>query len=86
MIETYEHKVGPQNGAKVVVRAWQDPEFLTAIKEDCSTVIEQEYGYSGRQGEHIKAVENTAEIHNLVVCTLCSCYPWTVLGFATGLV
>ena len=80
VIETYEHKVGPQNGAKVVVRAWQDPEFLTAIKEDCSTVIEQEYGYSGRQGEHIKAVENTPEIHNLVVCTLCSCYPWTVLG------
>ena len=80
VIETYEHKVGPQNGAKVVVRAWQDPKFLTAIKEDCSAVIEQEYGYRGRQGEHIKAVENTAEIHNLVVCTLCSCYPWTILG------
>ena len=75
VIETYEHKVGPQNGAKVVVRAWQDPKFLTAIKEDCSAVIEQEYGYRGRQGEHIKAVENSAEIHNLVVCTLCSCYP-----------
>ena len=80
IIETYEHKIGPQNGAKVVARAWGDCKFLAAIKEDCSAVIEQEYGYKGRQGEHIVAVENTLDVHNVVVCTLCSCYPWTVLG------
>ena len=80
VIENYEHKVGPQNGAKVVARAWTDPEFMAAIKEDCSAVIDQEFGFKGRQGEHIMAVENTPNIHNVVVCTLCSCYPWTVLG------
>ena len=80
VIETYEHKVGPQNGAKVVARAWVNPEFMAVIKEDCSAVIDQEFGYKGRQGEHIMAVENTPDVHNVVVCTLCSCYPWTVLG------
>ena len=80
VIENYEHKVGPRNGAKVVARAWIDPEFMAAIKEDCSAVIDQEFGFRGRQGEHIMAVENTPDIHNVVVCTLCSCYPWTVLG------
>ena len=80
VIENYEHKVGPKNGAKVVARAWIDPEFMAAIKEDCSAVIDQEFGFKGRQGEHIMAVENTPNIHNVVVCTLCSCYPWTVLG------
>ena len=80
VIENYEHKVGPRNGAKVVARAWTDPQFMAAIKEDCSAVIDQEFGFKGRQGEHIMAVENTPDIHNVVVCTLCSCYPWTVLG------
>ncbi len=80
VIDTYEHKVGPRNGAKVVARAWTDPDFLAAIKEDCSAVIDREFGYGGRQGEHIVAVENTPDVHNVVVCTLCSCYPWTVLG------
>ena len=80
VIDNYEHKVGPQNGARVVARAWVDPTFRAAIKEDCSAVIEQEFGFRGRQGEHIVAVENTPDVHNVVVCTLCSCYPWTVLG------
>lgn len=80
VIDTYEHKVGPRNGARVVARAWCDLDFLAAIKKDCSALIEQEFGFGGRQGEHIVAVENTSDIHNVVVCTLCSCYPWTVLG------
>ena len=80
VIENYEHKIGPLNGARVVTRAWTDPEFMAAIKEDCSAVIEKEFGYSGRQGEHIIAIENTPDVHNVVVCTLCSCYPWTLLG------
>ena len=80
IVDAFETKVGPQNGAKVVARAWTDPEFMAAIKEDCSAVIDQEFGYKGRQGEHIMAVENTPDVHNVVVCTLCSCYPWTVLG------
>lgn len=80
VIDNYERKVGPQNGARVVARAWVDPDFRAAIKKDCSAVIEKEFGYGGRQGEHIVAVENTPDVHNVVVCTLCSCYPWTVLG------
>ena len=80
LIDTYEHKVGPRNGARVIARAWVGKEFKRAIKEDCSAVIKKEYGFEGRQGEHIVAVENTPEVHNVVVCTLCSCYPWTVLG------
>jgi nitrile hydratase subunit alpha len=80
LIDTYEHKVGPRNGAQVVARAWVDDAFKDAIKQDCSSVIKEVFGFEGRQGEHIVAVENTPDIQNVVVCTLCSCYPWTVLG------
>lgn len=79
IIETYEHKVGPRNGAHVVAKAWVDPEFKSALLADATSVV-NELGYSGRQGEHLRVVENSEKIHNLVVCTLCSCYPWTVLG------
>src|SRR5271169_3980139 len=79
LIETYEHKVGPRNGARVVARAWSDPEFRMRLLNDATPAI-AELGYGGRQGEHMVAVENTTERHNLVVCTLCSCYPWPVLG------
>jgi nitrile hydratase subunit alpha len=79
LIETYEHKIGPRNGAKVVAKAWSDPEYLVRLRTDATAAI-AELGFSGRQGEHMRIVENTAEIHNLVVCTLCSCYPWSVLG------
>ena len=80
LIDTYEHRVGPRNGAQVVARSWVDEDFKATIKEDCSATIEKAYGFKGRQGEHIIAVENTPDVHNVVVCTLCSCYPWTVLG------
>jgi len=79
IIDTYENKVGPKNGAKVVARAWTDPEFKKWLLEDATAAIAS-MGYMGRQGEHMKVVENTDSQHNLVVCTLCSCYPWTVLG------
>jgi len=79
IIDTYENKVGPRNGAKVVARAWTDPEFKKCLLEDATAAIAS-MGYMGRQGEHMKVVENTDSQHNLVVCTLCSCYPWTVLG------
>jgi nitrile hydratase len=79
LIDTYEHKVGPQNGATVVARAWSDPAFKAWLLEDATAAIAS-LGYSGRQGEHMVAVENTDKVHNLVVCTLCSCYPWPVLG------
>ncbi len=79
MIDTYERKVGPRNGARVVARAWVDPTYKKRLLADATAAI-AELGYTGRQGEHIVAVENTPETHNLVVCTLCSCYPWTVLG------
>ncbi|WP_120497006.1 nitrile hydratase subunit alpha [Kiloniella sp. EL199] len=79
IIETYETKVGPRNGAKVVARAWTDPDFKSLLLLDANKAIHS-MGYTGRQGEHMKVVENTAIRHNLVVCTLCSCYPWTVLG------
>ena len=79
IIETYEQQVGPRNGVHVVAKAWSDPEFKQALLEDASAAVAT-LGYAGRQGEHLKVVENTPEIHNLVVCTLCSCYPWTVLG------
>ena len=79
IIETYQDKVGPQNGAHLVALAWTDAEFRKRLLEDASAAA-AEMGFFGRQGEHLKAVENTPEIHNLVVCTLCSCYPWTVLG------
>ena len=79
IIDTYEHKVGPRNGAHLVGKAWVDPEFKKLLIED-ATAAALSLGYRGRQGEHLKLVENTPELHNLVVCTLCSCYPWTVLG------
>jgi len=79
IIDTYENKVGPRNGAKVVARAWTDPEFKKWLLDDATAAIAS-MGYMGRQGEHMKVVENTDSQHNLVVCTLCSCYPWTVLG------
>jgi nitrile hydratase len=79
IIETYEHRVGPRNGARVVARAWTDPAYRARLLTDATAAI-AELGYGGRQGEHMVAVENTAEVHNLVVCTLCSCYPWSVLG------
>ena len=79
IVETYAHEVGPRNGARVVARAWTDPAYKARLMADASAAI-AELGYSGRQGEHMVAVENTAAAHNLVVCTLCSCYPWPVLG------
>jgi nitrile hydratase len=79
IIETYEHKVGPRNGARVVARAWSDPAYKARLLEDATGAI-AELGYGGRQGEHMMVVENTPRIHNMVVCTLCSCYPWPVLG------
>jgi nitrile hydratase len=77
--ETYETKVGPRNGARVVAKAWSDPGFRDWLLKDATAAIAS-LGYTGRQGEHMVAVENTAEEHNMVVCTLCSCYPWAVLG------
>jgi nitrile hydratase len=79
IIDTYEHKVGPRNGARVVAKAWTDPAYRARLLADATAAI-AELGYGGRQGEHMVAVENTPSIHNLVVCTLCSCYPWSVLG------
>jgi len=79
LIDTYETKIGPRNGAQVVARAWTDPVFRKWLFEDATAAIAS-LGYSGRQGEHMVALENTASRHNMVVCTLCSCYPWPVLG------
>ncbi|MGO9995524.1 MAG: nitrile hydratase subunit alpha [Steroidobacteraceae bacterium] len=79
LIDMYEHKVGPRNGARVVARAWSDPAYKQRLLSDPDTAL-AELGYGGLQGEHMVVVENTAEVHNLVVCTLCSCYPWPVLG------
>jgi nitrile hydratase len=79
IIETYETKIGPRNGARVVAKAWTDPAYKARLMSDATSAI-AELGYSGRQGEHMRVVENTSELHNLVVCTLCSCYPWPVLG------
>ncbi len=79
LIDTYENKVGPQNGAKVVARAWTDPEYKKRLLEDGSAAI-AELGFSGVQGEDMVVVENTDDVHNRVVCTLCSCYPWPTLG------
>ena len=79
IIDTYETKVGPRNGAHVVAKAWIDGDFKKALMEDAGAAVAA-LGYAGRQGEQLQAVENTPETHNLVVCTLCSCYPWTVLG------
>ncbi len=79
LIDTYEHKVGPRNGAQVVARAWVDPAFKKRLLTNATAAI-TELGYSGQQGEHMMVVENTPKVHNLVVCTLCSCYPWSLLG------
>jgi len=79
IIETYETDIGPHNGARVVAKAWADPEFKAWLLTDATAAIAS-LGYTGRQGEHMVAVANTLEVHNMVVCTLCSCYPWPVLG------
>ncbi len=79
LVETYETQVGPHNGARVVARAWTDPAFRERLFDDATAAI-AELGYGGRQGEHMVALENTPDTHNRVVCTLCSCYPWPVLG------
>lgn len=79
LIETYETRIGPRNGARVVARAWHDPAYRDRLLTDATSAI-AELGFTGRQGEHMVAVPNTATVHNLVVCTLCSCYPWPVLG------
>jgi len=79
LIDAYEHKIGPRNGARVVARAWVDAAYKERLLRDATAAI-AELGYSGSQGEDMVVVENTPEIHNLVVCTLCSCYPWPVLG------
>jgi nitrile hydratase len=78
-VETYETRIGPRNGAQVVAKAWADPAFRDWLRRDASAAIHS-LGFTGRQGEHMVAVENTADEHNMVVCTLCSCYPWPVLG------
>lgn len=79
IIDIFEQKLGPKNGAKVVARAWSDPAYKIRLMTDASAAIE-EFGFSGFQGEYMVVCENTPEIHNVVVCTLCSCYPWPVLG------
>jgi nitrile hydratase len=79
LIDTYEHKVGPRNGARVVARAWTDPAYKQRLLQNGTTAI-AELGYSGEQGADIRVVENTPTVHNLIVCTLCSCYPWPLLG------
>jgi nitrile hydratase len=79
VIDTYQTRIGPRNGAQVVARAWRDAEFRAWLLRDATPAIAS-LGFTGRQGEHMVAVENTPEVHNIVVCTLCSCYPWPVLG------
>ncbi|MFK0163333.1 nitrile hydratase subunit alpha [Rhizobium sp. NPDC090279] len=79
IVETYETKVGPRNGARVVAKAWADPDFADWLRRDATAAIAS-LGFTGRQGEHMRAVFNTPDTHNLIVCTLCSCYPWAVLG------
>jgi nitrile hydratase len=79
MVDVYENKVGPRNGARVVARAWTDPVFKQRLLDNGTAAI-AELGYSGEQGQDIAVVENTPKVHNLIVCTLCSCYPWPVLG------
>ena len=78
-IDTYETKIGPRNGARVVARAWADAEYRKWLLDDAAAAIAT-FGFTGRQSEHMVAVENTPDTHNMVVCTLCSCYPWAVLG------
>jgi nitrile hydratase len=80
IIETYEMKIGPRNGARVVARAWTDPQFKQRLLLDGAKAIAEEFGFGGRQGEYLMALENKPDVHNMVVCTLCSCYPWPLLG------
>jgi nitrile hydratase len=79
IVDAYENKIGPRNGARIVARAWTDAGYKARLMKDATAAI-AEFGYSGAQGEHMVVVENTPAVHNLVVCTLCSCYPWPVLG------
>ncbi len=79
IIDTYENKIGPRNGAAVVARAWVDPDYRQRLLDDATAAI-AELGFSGVQGEDMLVVENSPEVHNVVVCTLCSCYPWPTLG------
>jgi nitrile hydratase len=79
LVDTYEHKVGPRNGARVVARAWVDPAYKQRLLANGTAAL-AELGYSGEQGADIRVVENTPRVHNVIVCTLCSCYPWPVLG------
>ncbi len=79
IVDTYQNDIGPRNGAAVVARAWTDPDFARRLAVDATEAIAS-VGFTGRQGEHMQAVFNTPEVHNVVVCTLCSCYPWPVLG------
>lgn len=83
IIDTYQHKIGPKNGAKVVAKMWADPTFREAMLTDPMPLLD-EMGFYGRQGEHMVIVENSPEVHNVVVCTLCSCYPWPLLGIPPG--
>lgn len=79
LVDAYEHKIGPRNGARVVARAWVDPAYKTRLLADANNAL-AEFGYVGQQGDRMVVVENTPRVHNLIVCTLCSCYPWPVLG------
>lgn len=79
IVDTYQTRIGPRNGARVIAKAWSDPAFREWLLRDATAAIAS-LGYTGRQGEHMVVVENTDEVHNMVVCTLCSCYPWPVLG------
>ena len=79
IIDTYQNKIGPKNGASIIAKAWIDQDFKDELMSNTMAVLEK-YGFYGRQGEHIRVVENTPAVHNIVVCTLCSCYPWPLLG------
>ncbi len=79
VVDAYEHQIGPRNGARVIARAWVDPAYKQRLLANATAAI-AELGYGGEEGEHMVVVENTARVHNLIVCTLCSCYPWPVLG------
>jgi nitrile hydratase len=79
VVDAFEHEIGPQNGARMVARAWVDPAYRARLLEDAASAAE-ELGYGGVEGDHMRAVANTPDVHNVIVCTLCSCYPWPVLG------
>lgn len=79
IIDIFEHRLGPKNGATVIAKAWTDPDFKARLLEDATTAI-HDLGFTGMEGAHMHVAENTPEVHNLVVCTLCSCYPWPLLG------